>query len=129
LEFPTLFEKSGAEGTYRRFKFEILRLIERNEIPGYDLLLEQGRGAEPTLRMIRRTAIEQAFMRQPTVKRTSRPPLTDDALAIARKMRPRQDIYALKADFDSWLDGAGVQPPDDYQKAFCAYVASTPARA
>jgi plasmid replication initiation protein len=53
ISMPVLFEKSGAEGMYRRFKFEMLRLIEKNDLPGYGLSVESGRGAEPNLRMRR----------------------------------------------------------------------------
>ncbi|WP_242417560.1 replication initiator protein A [Sphingomonas panni] len=55
ISMPTLFEKSGAEGQYRRFKFEIAKIAERDELPGYTLALEQGEGKrEPSLRMRRR---------------------------------------------------------------------------
>ena len=40
IPLPTMFEKSGAEGTYRRFKFEIQTITRRNDIPGFDLALE-----------------------------------------------------------------------------------------
>src|SRR5271166_19521 len=48
ISLPTLFQKSGAEGTYRRFKFEMHALIRRNELPGFDLGLELTAG-EPAL--------------------------------------------------------------------------------
>ncbi|MET4897838.1 replication initiator protein A [Sphingomonadaceae bacterium jetA1] len=55
ISMPTLFEKSGAEGQYRRFKFEIAKIAERNELPGFALSLEQAEGKrEPSLRMRRR---------------------------------------------------------------------------
>ena len=44
IPMPTRFEKSGAEGTYRRFKFEMLAIVARNDIPDFDLLLEVGQG-------------------------------------------------------------------------------------
>lgn len=53
ISMPVLFEKSGAEGEYRRFKFEILKLAQKNDLPGYRLLIEDGKGGEPLLRMIR----------------------------------------------------------------------------
>ncbi|WCT80251.1 replication initiator protein A [Novosphingobium humi] len=53
ISMPVLFEKSGAEGEYRRFKFEILKLAEKNELPGYDLSVETARDGEPMLRMRR----------------------------------------------------------------------------
>ena len=55
ISLPTLFEKSGAEGQYRRFKFEILKIAERDELPGYALSVETPPGKrEPSLRMRRR---------------------------------------------------------------------------
>jgi plasmid replication initiation protein len=53
IAMPTLFEKSGAEGEYRRFKFELLKLAEKDALPGYALSIEQGKGGEPLLRMRR----------------------------------------------------------------------------
>ncbi|GGD82652.1 replication initiator protein A [Croceicoccus mobilis] len=53
IAMPTLFEKSGAEGQYRRFKFEMLKLVEKNALPGYGLTLEEGRGGETLVRMRR----------------------------------------------------------------------------
>jgi len=60
IAMPTLFEKSGAEGQYRRFKFEIAKIVERNELPGYALALETSVGKrEPSLRMQRRSDVER----------------------------------------------------------------------
>jgi plasmid replication initiation protein len=54
IAMPTLFEKSGAEGEYRRFKFEIIKLADKNALPGYDLKIEGlGERKEPLLRMRR----------------------------------------------------------------------------
>uniref|UniRef100_UPI0035C7E923 replication initiator protein A n=1 Tax=Sphingomonas sp. TaxID=28214 RepID=UPI0035C7E923 len=55
ISMPTLFEKSGAEGQYRRFKFEIAKIVEKDPLPGYTLTLEQPAGKrEPSVRMRRR---------------------------------------------------------------------------
>jgi hypothetical protein len=55
ISMPTLFEKSGAEGDYRCFKFEIGKIAAKDALPGYALMLEQAEGKkEPSLRMIRR---------------------------------------------------------------------------
>jgi plasmid replication initiation protein len=53
ISMPVLFEKSGAEGQYRRFKFEMLKLVEKDELPGYTLSLETARDGEPMIRMRR----------------------------------------------------------------------------
>lgn len=53
ITMPTLFEKSGAEGAYRRFKFEMLKLAKKNALPGFDLSLEESADGEPKLRMTR----------------------------------------------------------------------------
>ncbi|GGI86851.1 hypothetical protein GCM10007973_24110 [Polymorphobacter multimanifer] len=56
ISFPTLFEKSGAEGPYRRFKFELLAIVKNDQLPGFALTVEQGK-AEPVLRMRRRGTV------------------------------------------------------------------------
>jgi len=53
ISMPVLFEKSGAEGQYRRFKFEMLKLAEKDELPGYALAVETAKDGEPMLRMRR----------------------------------------------------------------------------
>lgn len=59
ISLPTLFEKSGAEGQYRRFKFEIAKIAERDELPGYALSIETSDDKrEPSLRMHRRAVDE-----------------------------------------------------------------------
>lgn len=55
IAMPTLFEKSGAEGEYRRFKFEISKLADKNALPGYHLSIEPSKqGGEPLLHMVRK---------------------------------------------------------------------------
>src|SRR3954454_470108 len=54
IPLETLFEKSGAEGTFRRFKFEIQAVVRHNGLPEFSLALETGRNSETLVRMIRR---------------------------------------------------------------------------
>jgi plasmid replication initiation protein len=56
----TLFEKSGAEGSYRRFKFELAKIVERNAVPEYFFIWEEpeDKGKEPRVRMIRRSELD-----------------------------------------------------------------------
>jgi plasmid replication initiation protein len=60
ISFPTLYEKSGSESPYRRFKFEINKLARENVLPGYALEVLTPDGREPSLRMIRRAKAEVA---------------------------------------------------------------------
>ena len=53
ISMPVLFEKSGAEGQYRRFKFEMLKLAEKDDLPGYALSVETAKDGEPMIRMKR----------------------------------------------------------------------------
>lgn len=83
ISMPTLFEKSGAEGQYRRFKFELLKIAERDPLPGYALEVEQGDGKrEPSLRMRRRaegatTKTAPIAAKDPVVKKAPSPPSDD----------------------------------------------------
>jgi plasmid replication initiation protein len=54
IPLPTLYVKSGAEGTYRKFKFAIKRIAEADTLPEFHLQWEEREGEESALRMIRR---------------------------------------------------------------------------
>lgn len=122
ISFPTLFEKSGAEGTYRRFKFELIKIIQRNALPGFDIFLEIGAAKEPSLRMVSKNPRIPASEAKPTIPKSIPrfPPLSDLTLFLVREKFPGWDVYALKADFDAFLDDKA--PPKDYQKAFYGFV-------
>jgi hypothetical protein len=141
---PTLFEKSGADGTYRRFKFEIQRIAARDDLPGYLLALSQQEG-EPLLHMVRRDqmteAQQAAWKTNPPVKpRPAAKPekapdpsplpllrpilrfLSEDTVARVRADFPGWDVYTLKAEFDSWLDEDPAREPKNYEAAFYGFV-------
>jgi plasmid replication initiation protein len=141
ISLPTLFEKSGAEGTYRRFKFEMQAIIRHNDLPGFDLNLEFTTSKEPSLRMCRRAEDKPE---QRSSRRKAGPPvmahppepaaeprramplfsprLTDETLARVRRDFPMWDVYAIKAEFDAWLADNLARRPDDYQAAFYGFI-------
>lgn len=149
IALPTLFEKSGAEGPYRRFKFEITAIAKRNEIPGYNLALENAANSkEPLLRMTRiidkrpqaspdsqgmqlktgpkttgRTANTKpkTFSRGMT-EREAAGYITDETLAYVRAHFRGWDFHALHEDFRTWLKDDEARTPANYQKAFIGYV-------
>ena len=145
IPLPTLFEKSGAEGTYRRFKFELLAVIRRNEIPGFRLMLETGRG-EPMLRMVRAELTDGEWAAKPasrTPRQAAQPassappaplplfgqrPLSETIINRIRRDFPDWDIYALQAEFDAWLKEAEGRTPKDYEAAFYGFVRQHDAR-
>ena len=140
ISLPTLFEKSGAEGTYRRFKFEIQAIARHNNLPGFDLSLEFTTSKEPSLRMCRRTVDgpERRTTRPRSISRSEplsaqnpqsmplfSPPqthLTDETLTLIRRNFPGWDLYSLKAEFDSWLAENAESQPTDYQAAFYGFM-------
>jgi plasmid replication initiation protein len=83
ISLPTLFEKSGAEGQYRRFKFELAKIAERDALPGYSLQWEQPADKrEPLLRMRRRpeargdkAPLPPAAAAQPSAAPSALPPV------------------------------------------------------
>ena len=184
ISMPVLFDKSGAEGQYRRFKFEMLKLAEKNALPGYALSVEtSARDGEPMLRMTRvdgkdgaedsLTAREAVPVRQaePAVSRgkravepngggegtipveiKSRPTkragqgeetfdasalirstvaglsdkstrgfMTDETIEHLREKCPGWDLYALHAEFESWVNASDERTPANWQKAFIGW--------
>lgn len=145
IPLPTLFEKSGAEGTYRRFKFEVLAIVRRNDIPGFHLSLEAARG-EPVLRMVRAEFANgeaagkfHAPKPRELVRPSSGTPsailplfgqraLSETTITRIRHDFPDWDIYALQAQFDAWLNGATDRAPKNYEAAFYGFVKQHHAR-
>lgn len=138
IPIPTLFEKSGAEGTYRRFKFELQAIARRNDLPGFDLAIELT-GSEPILRMVRRENDERgagkgsrARSKPKTVETPTEgpkastlplfPQLEAETIERVRRDFPGWDIYAQKAEFDLWISDKPGRRPDDYQKAFYGFM-------
>ena len=147
----TLFEKSGAEGDYRRFKFEMAKIVRANEIPGFHLCLEEKGHGEPVLRMVRRELIPsdgtmpvvmkpraRRTPRKAQLQRTHKPEpaalplfahtLSDEVLERIRKDFPGWDVYALKNEYDRWLDADAQRAPKSYEAAFYGFVRSHTAR-
>lgn len=168
ISLPTLFEKSGAEGQYRRFKFEILKLAEKNTIPGYDLSVETKEDGEPCLRMRRLEDSanevgpegDNVVADSPTINVSSRkhfksPKKADgspaetisiDSKALLRQVTaglrhddtrgiiteatrdqlrgecPGWDLYALHAEFETWVNTDRTRTPVNWQKAFIGWV-------
>jgi plasmid replication initiation protein len=144
ISLPTLFEKSGAEGPFRRFKFEIQKIAERNDLPGLFLGIEKTAGGEPALRMIMREEAGEETLpapsapapqspRRPAVSRPEKQQvaapvplfsahLSDETISRVRRDFPGWDVYALKAEFDAWLAEGNDRRPDNYQAAFYGFV-------
>lgn len=133
IPMPTLFDKSGAEGTYRRFKFEMRAIVARNDIPDFELQLEVGRG-EPAIRMIRKTQPaaptgqpltpsrpRTAGILAPRDPSTVSPPLSDQTIALVRRDFPGLDVYSIKADYDTWLADDEGRRPKDYQRGYYGF--------
>jgi hypothetical protein len=91
---PRSSKKSGAEGEYRRFKFEIIKLAEKNTLPGFALSIEQGKGQEPLLRMRRVAPTDTSEKRvspgkRPRAEAPQVPTVDADAPAPALPREPK----------------------------------------
>jgi len=92
ISMPTLFEKSGAEGEYRRFKFELIKIAERDQLPGYALRIEQPEGKrEPALRMTRRRGEPTS----PPAARKTEPRLSIEKAEEAKPVEANVDASSL----------------------------------
>ena len=144
LSLPTLFEKSGAEGQYRRFKFEITAIVRENKLPGYCLALEDAASSsEPLIRLVRRDMAAATKADRPKASVRSRAGkaspgrptpikpapaeeptgyLTDETLDHLRQNYRGWDFHALHAEFRAWVRQAEDRAPARYQSAFIGFV-------
>lgn len=123
ISFPTLFEKSGAEGQYRRFKFELLRIAERNELPGYRLEVEQAARGEPALRMSR-TASPYHIPAAPQGRKTLQSvyDLSETTVGLLRAECPGWDLNHLIREFQGWISQEAIRDPINPEAAFMGFV-------
>lgn len=144
ISMPTLFEKSGAEGQYRRFKFEIAKIAERDELPGYALTIEQPEGKrEPALRMRRRSEGEtkaipsSKLAKAGTAPSTPKPehvaePGVDAAALIRRSVKGLSNRATFGEITDATLATLRAECPGwDYQTLhadFRTWIEADPAR-
>ncbi len=152
ISMPVLFEKSGAEGTYRRFKFEILRIIERNDLPGFSLSVRSESEGEPLVHMVKGEYAGEGEHHawKPTVRQAPRPrqtpqhetacthdlpllspiirTLSERTINQIRSECPGWDIYALQDAFNEWLDKDPTRAPKNYEAAFQGWVRQHHAR-
>ena len=126
ISLPTLFEKSGAEGQYRRFKFEIIRIVRRNELPGYCLGLEfAAERTEPTIRMTRSGAEGPAPRVIPPAPEAA---IGAETLERLRARYPGWDLGQLRDDFLAWIAADPARLPKDVDAAFAGFVRAYHAR-
>ena len=131
ISLPTLFEKSGAEGQYRRFKFELIRIAERNALPGYDLALEFASDkAEPAIRMTRARDAEEPDEPAPLAAPSGGPEGAIGAQTFERLRAryPGWDLGQLRDDFLAWLAADPARRPRDIDAAFSGFVQAHHAR-
>lgn len=146
ISMPTLFEKSGAEGTYRRFKFEMLRIVKNNSLPGFSLSVREGSDGEPLVHMVRRDFAGEGgthslnYQTKREVRAAHPHPvkvvpdsdlpllgpiihnLSERIIGRIRHDFPGWDVYALKAEFDEWVSEDPARKPKDYEAAFYGFV-------
>jgi plasmid replication initiation protein len=144
ISLPTLFEKSGAEGLYRRFKFEMAAIARSDNLPGYRLVWEEGKArGEPSMRMIKRDPTPDYPARPSTEpvlglafgktrglgavgsersKAQIGRPLSERTLDQLRRDCAGWDFYALQSEFDGWLQGDPSRLPANYEAAFVGFV-------
>jgi plasmid replication initiation protein len=152
ISMPVLFDKSGAEGTYRRFKFEILRIVTSNNLPGFSLSVRSESEGEPLVHMVKREYAGQGEHQEwkPTPRQPPRPrpapqhetPRTHDLpllspiirqlsegfIAQVRREFPGWDVYSLQEAFNEWVDEDPKRTPKNYEAAFYGWVRQHHAR-
>lgn len=143
IGFPTLFEKSGAEGPYRRFKFELLAIARNDQLPGFTLSIEEGK-AEPSLRMRRRANADGTSVKATPRAPDGPPRKVADTGQVAKSPRSRADTSAVaggrRSDARSGeaialgdlISGIGARYPgwdmDNMRSEFDAWIAGDPSR-
>lgn len=151
ISMETLFEKSGAEGDYRRFKFELNKIISANNLPGFELAIEMRDGRkEPFVRMLRRPdssaprkgddkskqsskaadqladpkAVDEVVRKNGAkwAQKASEGLITHETRLELQRRFPGWDYDALHQQFKNWVGEDPTRTPTYWQKAFIGFV-------
>ncbi|WP_018634302.1 replication initiator protein A [Neomegalonema perideroedes] len=133
ISLNTLYEKSGSEGGFRRFKFEMLKIVRENAIPQVDLALE---GAEANL-LVRMTRADGKGAAQIGKSKASsgaprpRPrkaaaqeedqTLDEKTKILIQKDFPELELSSVQKRFDFWIEQDPKRAPQDYNKALYGF--------
>jgi plasmid replication initiation protein len=149
ISLDTLWPKSGSESSFRRFKFEVMKIVRENALP--DLHLEiTDEATRPKLRFVVRSrdtgtlpssgsaaaprvAPAKGVRAAPTQARdgagTSRPiskfaedEVAPEVLAQLRSECPGLDLDAMKALFDGYIKRSPDNLPANYDRRFYGFV-------
>jgi len=114
MNFSTLFDKSGAEGQFRRFKFEILKIVQENNLPDLILSVENRDGPDPLLKFKIREKTKSSL-----IKTMPSQPVDPATLGLISSKYPSLDPTRLQPAFDAWLQTQ--KTPQNYSSAFFDY--------
>jgi hypothetical protein len=115
MNFSTLFDKSGAEGTFRRFKYEILKIAQQNNLPDLSLSVENREGPDPLLHF----KFKDKSRSKAPIPAEHKPIIDPSTLSLIASKYPAIDPAALQPAFDAWLSTR--KKPQNYSSAFFDY--------
>lgn len=115
MNFSTLFDKSGAEGTFRRFKYEILKIVQLNNLPDLSLSVENREGPDPLLHF----KFKDKSRSKAAIPAEHKPIIDPSTLSLISSKYPAIDPAALQPAFDAWLSTR--KKPQNYSSAFFDY--------
>lgn len=129
LKYSTLHAKSGNEGTFRRFKFEMNTIIKRNQLPDYSLSLVSPNDPDPLMHI---TARKEVAKSSPKSTSSQTYDQTRDLLDATRDRIltdfPQYELSELQSIFEKQLSERGSWPPNNYSFSFLQFVRDYHAR-
>ncbi|EMB14853.1 replication initiator protein A [Rhodopirellula europaea] len=112
ISLPNLLKKTGARSPEKRFRQMIRGLATSNHLPDYVLTLDE----DDMVTFVNRNTMSPS----PELPQ-SRLHLSEEAYARARGIAPGWDVYAIEADWRSWMASGPGELPRDADAAFLGF--------
>ena len=112
-----LLKRTGARTQLKRFRHTIRELQIHDHLPDYHVVYDEAR--DMVIFRGRGTVI--AVDPRERAEGPELPPLNPASYAIARRLAPGCDVYALEQEWRAWARGGAGGAPDDADAAFIGF--------
>ena len=121
INLPNLKEKCGSNRQIRQFKSEVVKIVEKNDLPEYTMeLLSHKDSARCQITFRLRKGVKTGKQNESTdVSGTFL--LRAETLEQARLKCPGYDVYYIEREWQTWAKKKHQSPPKDPDRAFLSF--------
>jgi len=110
VSVTVLKEKCGSNSPTKHFRYVLKNIVENDHLPDYSVTMDSDDNV-----------IFYNRRKEKAVSSNFDFHLRDRTYESARQVAPGWDVYAIESEWRAWLNGKGMEPPKNPDKAFLGF--------